>query len=984
MLQAARTALRCSRFVVRSLQAEPGAAAGADAQIAWLAANAAQPWDRPRIEAHLDSDRAAHEALLPSAWLPAAMRRLRRRLLLGIMVRDVAQCADLSEVTGSMTALAESCVQRALRVLAQDLAARHGTPADASGCPQDLLVVAMGKAGAFELNVSSDLDLVFVYDAEGDTRADPGAEAPPRSIGNQEFFERLGRSLIAALSESTVDGFVFRVDMRLRPNGDAGPLAVSCAMLEEYLTRQGREWERFAWLKGRVISQPVLASPMEFARQLASLDACVQPFVYRRYLDFNAIGALRELHARIRRQAERLANGRGEGRYHVKLGRGGIREIEFIAQTFQVMRAGRDGRLRSRSTLATLETLGALGLLALDESRALADAYRFLRRLEHALQYVDDAQTHWIPADGDARGRVACLLAMTDGAELMAAYRAHAERVAAVFDRIFAAPVRAPEQALAADSAGALAAFGFSDPGAMGARIAALLDSPRVAATSEANRARIAHLVHAALPAIAEEARRVQARAGASIDEMLARWLQLLEVIAGRSTYAALLDEYAQARTRVVRLLACGRWAAEYLARHPIVLDELLDDRLASQAPDQDFAPSWAAQVRRQLSESGADGERLMNLLRDAHHAQVFRLLLADVNGLLSLEALADQLSALADAALDLSLETVWRLQRGAGAGSPRLAVVGYGKLGGKELGYASDLDLIFVYDDPDPDAPAVYAQLVRRLVSWLSTPTSSGVLFDVDLRLRPNGNAGLLVSSLEAFEEYQRNVDGRGAWAWEHQALTRARVCAGDLAVGSRIEKLRREVLARPRDRAQLAADVLSMRERMLQGHPNRTELFDLKHDRAGMVDVEFAVQFLVLAEAAAHPELLDNLGNIGLLKVAARLALIEPALAHAAADAYRDYRRIQHGMRLDGAQFARVQRAQVEGQIEAVAALWHAVFHDLPSAQSLTPAPSPASEAGESGRAPSPPASEAGEVEVPPLSHASGRGAGGEGERG
>jgi [glutamine synthetase] adenylyltransferase / [glutamine synthetase]-adenylyl-L-tyrosine phosphorylase len=457
--------------------------------------------------------------------------------------------------------------------------------------------------------------------------------------------------------------------------------------------------------------------------------------------------------------------------------------------------------------------------------------------------------------------------------------------------------------------------------------VTALLESPRIASTSEASRMRMAHLVRGALPAIAEEARRVQARGGAPVDEIFRRWLQLLEVIGGRSTYIALLDEYTQAVARVVRLLAAGRWAADYLTRHPVVLDELLDDRIAAQPPDHDFVQRWSAQVRRQL-EADQDSERLMNLLRDAHHAHVFRLLMADVNGLLSVEALADQLSALADAVLDLSLATVWRLLRGPQAPAPQLAVVAYGKLGGKELGYASDLDLIFVYDDPDPDAPTVYAQLVRRLVTWLSTPTSSGVLFDVDLRLRPNGNAGLLVTSLEALSRYQLNEDGRGAWAWEHQALTRARACAGDRRVGERIEELRRQVLAQPRGRAQLAAEVLAMRERMLQGHPNRSGLFDLKHDRGGMVDIEFVVQFLVLAESARHPELLANLGNIGLLKIAARLELIEPQLALAAADAYREYRRIQHGMRLDGAEFARVPPAQATAAIDVVGRLWQAVF--------------------------------------------------------
>ena len=926
--RAAGTALQCSHFATRALTVELGAGADAPAQLGWLAANAEHRWDRARIEEHLVADRRAHPGLEAAAWLRGALRRVRRRLLLAVLVRDVAGCADLAEVTGSMTALAECSVRQSLRAIAPALAERHGVPSDTAQQAQDLLVVAMGKAGAGELNVSSDLDLVFVYDGEGRTRTASPGHPIAREVTNQEVFERLGRELIAQLAESTADGFVFRVDMRLRPNGDSGPLVVSCAMLEEYLTRQGREWERLAWLKGRVISEPVLAQPDSFERQIASLQACVQPFVFRRYLDFNAIGALRDLHAKIQRQAERLAHGRSAAD-HVKLGRGGIREIEFIVQTFQVMRGGRDARLRSRPTLDTLATLEEAGLLAPEECGALERAYRFLRRLEHALQYIDDAQTHVIPPPGEARERVAQLLGLAGGEQLMDGYRQHTAPVAQLFDRIFAARERSGFDRAPADPAAELAGFGFDDVQAMAQRVTALLQSPRVAATSEANQRRMAHLVRGALPAIAQEAQRVHARGGARLDQIFLRWLQLLEVICGRVTYVALLDEYEQAVARVARVLASGRWAAEYLTRHPIVLDELLDERIAAEPPGPDFVPRWTAQVKRQLDPQG-DVEHMMNVLRDAHHAQVFRLLLADVNGLLSVEALADQLSALADSVLDLSLGTLWRRQRGADgdAAAPRLAIVAYGKLGGKELGYASDLDLIFVYDDLDADAPAAYTQLVRRLVSWLSTPTSSGVLFDVDMRLRPNGNAGLLVTSLEAFARYQLNADGRGAWVWEHQALTRARACAGDPRVGQRVEQLRREVLAQPRDRTQLAAEVLDMRKRMLQGHPNESGLFDVKHDRGGMVDIEFAVQFLVLAEAARHPELLGNLGNIALLGIAGRLELVEPQLASAAAAAYRDYRRIQHGLRLDGAEFARVKASNVAGHIEAVQRLWRAVF--------------------------------------------------------
>ncbi|HEX7155709.1 MAG TPA: bifunctional [glutamate--ammonia ligase]-adenylyl-L-tyrosine phosphorylase/[glutamate--ammonia-ligase] adenylyltransferase, partial [Burkholderiaceae bacterium] len=350
--------------------------------------------------------------------------------------------------------------------------------------------------------------------------------------------------------------------------------------------------------------------------------------------------------------------------------------------------------------------------------------------------------------------------------------------------------------------------------------------------------------------------------------------------------------------------------------------------------------PRWAAGIETQLraaeEAAGSDPERPLNLLRDAHHAQVFRLLIADLNGHLTVERLADHLSALADAVLDLALRSVWRAwhasrglrDEGAQAPAPPFAVIGYGKLGGKELGYASDLDLIFVYDDLQPDAAAVHAQIARRLVACLTTPTPSGILFEIDLRLRPNGNAGLLVSPIEAFEHYQRNADGHGAWVWEHQALTRARWCAGDPQLGARFERLRREVLARARDPGPLAAEVVAMRRRMLDGHPNRSTRFDLKHDRGGMVDVEFVVQFLVLAHSHRHPELLDDLGNIRLLGIAAELGLLEAPLAAAAADAYRHYRRLQHALRLNGAPVARVAHEEARTRIDTVLHLWRSVL--------------------------------------------------------
>lgn len=959
----ARAALGATRYVTRALG--PQRAADETAAVAALSGLAASPWDEARLIARLDESLPVLGA--GADGLRVALRQLRREVMLGLIVRDAAGVASLEEVTGTMTRLAELSVRRLCAALGAELAAVHGVPLSADGTPQDLLVVAMGKGGGGELNVSSDLDLIYVYDEGGDT-APHGAFTGTRSLSNHEFFERLGRRLAAALSDTTAEGFVFRIDLRLRPNGDSGPLAVSTAMLEEYLLRQGREWERFAWLKGRVISAPVFADEAAFAAQVKALESTVRPFVFRKYLDFNAVAALRGLHEMIRAETQKKsARGKSGHRDHddnVKLGRGGIREIEFIAQTFQIMRAGREARLRGRRTVDTLAVLAQLNIVAPDTCRRLAEAYAFLRRLEHALQYVDDAQTHLIPPGTDERARVAALLGLPVD-EVMARYLATREYVAATFDAIFlppdegassgaaggatsatpsgaAAPLRIAAAAPGADASPALierlTARGFTDANGTAARLRALMGSRRVLAASESARLGIERLLERAIDAIGERNSEEGAVHDVGPDEVLSRFAQLLEVVAQRSTYIALLNQYRGAFNRVLRLLASSRWATGYLTRHPILLDELLDERVSEREIALSDWIAWGADMREQLAAHAGDVERQMDLLRDGHHAQLFRLLLRDLDGRLSVERLADHLSLLADQAVALALEGAWASLSRRHRDVPAFAVIGYGKWGGKELGYASDLDLIYLFNDSHPDAAEVYALLGRRLVNWLTALTSSGQLFDIDLRLRPDGAKGLLVSSIEAFEKYQRADDGVGAWTWEHQALTRARFCCGDATLGARFEALRNEVLARPRDLAQLRAEVRAMRQKMHDGHPNRTAQFDLKHDAGGMVDIEFIVQTLVLAWAHDHPRLLGNLGNIALLGIAAEEGLIEPALAHACADAYRHYRRLQHRMRLNGAECARVEPAEVGAERAAVRALWQAVLDSDAAAATAT----------------------------------------------
>ncbi|MFO1360926.1 MAG: bifunctional [glutamate--ammonia ligase]-adenylyl-L-tyrosine phosphorylase/[glutamate--ammonia-ligase] adenylyltransferase [Burkholderiales bacterium] len=887
-------ALRWSRYAQRQLAARPALAAEIDAA-------GAAGWTAEAMRAFV----AAGDTDEPAA-LGARLRELRARVLLRTAVRDLAGLAPLAEVTGTMSDLAEVALDAALRAHRARLEAEHGAPAGGAGA-QDLLIVGMGKLGGRELNVSSDIDLVFVYPEEGETA---------RGLSHHEFFVRLGQRVIRTLADATAEGQVFRVDMRLRPWGDAGPLAASFDALEQYFVAQGREWERYAWIKARVV-----AGGDERAR--AALAQVVQPFVFRKYLDFATIDAVRKLHAQIRQEVARrdLAG-------DVKLGPGGIREIEFVAQGFQLIRGGRDPGLRARATLAVLAALGARRLLPEPAVADLAAAYDFLRRLEHRLQYLDDAQTHALPEAAEDRQLVAESMGAPDWERFAHELARHRAAVGRHFEGVFAAggeagaAVPAWPGTLEGDAAERdLAARGYVEPDATLARIRALRAGARYRELPEPSRERLDLLV----PRFVEACARAQGAAApgerVAPDVALRRALDFVEAISRRASYLALLVESPGALAKVAGILGASSWAAEYLTRHPILLDELLDARVLGEAPDWS---EFAAALRGAMSAHEGDVERQMDAMREIHHAWVFRLLMQDLAGLLTVERLADHLSLAADLVLAVTLETCWKLVRGRHAEIPRFAVIGYGKLGGKELGYASDLDIVFVYDDPHEAAPENYARLAQRMNTWLSSRTPAGTLFETDLALRPSGGAGLLVSSMSAFKRYQLE----SAWLWEHQALTRARFCAGDAAIGAVFDALRRDLLQAARDPAALAAEVLTMRRKMLDAHPNRSGLFDLKHDRGGMVDIEFIVQHLVLAHSRAHYELTGNLGNIALLHMAGALGLIPAALAQQVADAYRTFRRLQHRLRLNGAEFARVERAAVAAQVDATAALWQAVF--------------------------------------------------------
>ncbi|MGP1614311.1 MAG: bifunctional [glutamate--ammonia ligase]-adenylyl-L-tyrosine phosphorylase/[glutamate--ammonia-ligase] adenylyltransferase, partial [Pollutimonas bauzanensis] len=873
---------------------------------------------------------AGPDAALPVADVRRILRQLRERVFFTLMVRDINGAAPLHEVVGAMSALADLAVAQAYESVAASLAETHGVPIDPhSGRPQELLILGMGKLGGRELNVSSDIDLIMLYGEEGETTG-------RRRISHHEFYGRVTQRMMPVLSEMDADGQVFRTDLRLRPDGDSGPLAWSLEALENYLVSQGREWERYAWLKSRVIPCKAFAGS-DPAGQLEQLESLRTPFVYRKYFDFDALAALRGLRERIRQDWQRRALARtGVDTVHnIKLGDGGIREIEFIVQLSQLIRGGRMPSLQQRSLLSALHKQKSAGVIAPEVADNLEAAYCFLRRVEHMLQYREDEQTHLLPRDEAQCLGLAQAMGMTlpDFEARLSAHRAFVEQSFRNAFRIAGMGGDdeqngdAPEQRADTPCGNLIEHIrqhiGAQAP-AICQRVDALMDSHRIRSLPESSRKRVETL----LPAIISTAARTE-----HPDQTAIRLLTLVESIAQRSAYLALLAEYPDTLARVARIVSASPWASQFLSRFPLLLDSLIEWHSLLEPPD--FA-QIAQQLHNELDactlpDGQPDVEQQMNLMRDLQHQITFQLLAQDLEGVLTVEHLADRLSALADMLLAETIYRVWPLVQGknrrADLAPPQFAIIAYGKLGGKEIGYASDLDLVFLYDDPsDDDASEIYAKLGRRMSSWLSTMTSSGRLYEIDLRLRPDGDAGLLAVSVDAFAQYQT----QHAWAWEHQAITRARFVTGDAQIGKRFEQIRQQVLLLPRDPQAFKTEVRTMRAKIGAGHPNRTPDFDLKHDRGGMVDVEFITQYLVLCHSRKYPVLLDNLGNIALLRLAAEAGLIPADLAPRVADAYREFRKRQHALRLQGAEKARVPSDQLLKERAAVRELWNVVIGD------------------------------------------------------
>lgn len=882
-----RHAAKCSPFVSRMLVK--------DAQLlSDLLENLHQPYQTTAMQTALEAQNIFDEQILKQQ-----LRRLRQQVLVRMIVRDLNGLADFHEVVQTTSALAEVTLQQAIAFHTAELSKQYGMPNSQQGEPQSLIVVGMGKLGGAELNVSSDIDLIFAYEQEGET---DGTQV----ISNQEFFTKLGKKVIAALDDVTEDGFVFRVDMRLRPFGSEGALVSCLDALEDYYQNYGREWERYAWIKGRVVAGPSQA-----------LGNVLKPFVFRKYLDFNAYASMRDLKVQIQRDV--MQRGLED---NIKLGRGGIREVEFVAQVFQLIRGGQDTELQVKPTLQVLQLLGQKRMMPPEAVAQLTEGYIYLRNVEHRLMYIDDQQTQDLPKSEESKQRLLMMMGLESWGEFLAQLNHHRAIIQAHFDATFS---DAGHQALEQETAiwqgtieqvaalDYLTALGYQDAAESYQRLQALHQSSRYKQLPEQSKFRFDKLMPMVIQQSAETP---------NPDVALLRTIILLESICRRASYLALLAEFPESLQLVIKLCGASPWLAQYLTAHPILLDELLDTQTLYDAPD---FTAMQAELTKKMHALTGDTEAQMDTMRHFKNAAVMRFAAQDIGGLLALETLSDYLSALAELILQVSLRVIWPTLKFKHQETPQFAIIGYGKLGGKELGYVSDLDIIFLYDDAHPDASDNYARFAQRINNWFNSLTNAGLLYETDLQLRPDGNSGLLVSSVDAFEEYQL----RKAWVWEHQAISRARFVAGDAQVGQRFSGIRDNVLMQVRDPKILMQEVTQMREKMRASHPSKPDLFDVKHDKGGIIDVEFMVQYMVLLHAHAHPQLLGNIGNIGLLHLLAELGMVDAMLAEDVASAYRTYRKIIHSEKLQ-AKDAKVPLIEIEPHQTAVVTLWQELFND------------------------------------------------------
>ncbi|MDL4616879.1 bifunctional [glutamate--ammonia ligase]-adenylyl-L-tyrosine phosphorylase/[glutamate--ammonia-ligase] adenylyltransferase [Citrobacter amalonaticus] len=908
----AKSVLTFSDFVRDSIIAHPH----------WLTELESAPPQADEWQQYGEWLQAALATVNDEAALMHELRLFRRRVMVRIAWAQALSLVDDTDILQQLSHLAETLIVSARDWLYDACCREWGTPCSQEGIPQPLLILGMGKLGGGELNFSSDIDLIFAWPEHGST------QGGRRELDNAQFFTRMGQRLIKVLDQPTQDGFVYRVDMRLRPFGDSGPLVLSFAALEDYYQEQGRDWERYAMVKARIMGDTD-------GRYVDELRAMLRPFVFRRYIDFSVIQSLRNMKGMIAREVRR----RGL-KDNIKLGAGGIREIEFIVQVFQLIRGGREPSLQSRSLLPTLSAIAALHLLPENDAEQLRQAYLFLRRLENLLQSINDEQTQTLPGDELNRARLAWGMNADSWSQLTETLEGHMANVRRVFNELIGDDeTDTQEDALSEqwrelwqdalqedDTPPVLSHLADDDR----LRVLALIADFRKELDKRTIGPRGRQVLDHLMPHLLSD---VCTRQDASLP--LSRITPLLVGIVTRTTYLELLSEFPGALKHLISLCAASPMVASQLARYPLLLDELLDPNTLYQPTATDAYRDELRQYLLRVPED--DEEQQLEALRQFKQTQLLRIAAADIAGTLPVMKVSDHLTWLAEAMIDAVVQQAW-LQMVARYGQPThlaeregrgFAVVGYGKLGGWELGYSSDLDLIFLHDCPvdvmtdgerEIDGRQFYLRLAQRIMHLFSTRTSSGILYEVDARLRPSGAAGMLVTSTESFADYQKNE----AWTWEHQALVRARVVYGDPQLTSQFDTVRRDIMTLPRDGKTLQNEVREMREKMRAHLGNKhRDRFDIKADEGGITDIEFITQYLVLRYAHDKPKLTRWSDNVRILELLAQNDIMDEQEAMALTHAYTTLRDELHHLALQE-QPGHVAQTCFEAERTLVRASW------------------------------------------------------------
>lgn len=873
-----------------------------DVDEAWFAAVMAE------FQPHSDSE------------LDTGMRHLRQWHMARFIVRDVNRLCSTGQLIKELSWFADACIQKSLDWHYNDLSMTHGVPVGRdSGEPQQMVVLGMGKLGAYELNLSSDIDLMFCY-------PEPGQTNGKKAIDNQQFFIRLGQRMIKTLDRINIDGFVFRVDMRLRPYGQSGALALHFDAMELYYADQGREWERYAMIKARCVAGD--------KKQGEILLKNLRPFVYRKYTDFSVIQALRDMKALINREVRRLGK-----QNDVKLGAGGIREIEFIAQSYQLTYGGRDENLQQRSVLAVLAYLGKKHILPGNAAAELTEAYFFLRNAEHAIQAVNDEQTQRLPVDELSLLRIACALGFASNEAFMQTLDNYRDTVRRYFEEVVSAQQDDNEQDVNEwrqiwlesneHFEESLKEQGFNQDECN--VLLQLKNDSRLTRMESLARERFETFMPNLLCALSAADNR-----GEAVNGLVA----LVEAVLRRTAYLVLLNENPHALERLVMVAIASPWIMQQLAKQPVLLDELLNTQGLGQVPDVQALRELLRQQGLRLAVDDQEGHmQMLRYFRLAHHLHIVA---AEASGKLPLMKVSDYLTFLAEAILEYVLNLAWLqtaekygypTRAGSACTAPEFVIVGYGKLGGIELSHSSDLDLIFLYDADDGmtdgekplENQVFYTRMGQRILHLLTTRTTLGQLYEVDMRLRPSGGKGLLASTIDAFDKYQHQQ----AWTWEHQALVRARAITGHAPLIERFYRIRDDVLMMPRERQKLRQDVVEMRQKMhdhlapAYAKGDDAAIFHLKHSRGGIVDIEFMVQFAVLAWSHEHPSIAYYSDNIRILENLGSAGLVSREDAQSLIEVYRFYRSQVHRLALRQDK-SELPAEQIAEQRRIVLAMW------------------------------------------------------------